>query len=77
MKRGRGVERRPGVLAGKPVVRGTRIPVELLAELVEAGWTVEQILREYPTLTREDIEEALEAARLLRAQRREAAAAEA
>ncbi len=68
------VERRPEVLAGKPVVKATRIPVELLAELVEAGWTVEDILREYPTLTREDIEEALEAARLLRAQRRAAAA---
>ena len=46
----------PAILAGKPVFRGTRIPVELVEQLLEAGWTVEEILEEYPGLRREDVE---------------------
>ena len=45
----------PGVLVGKPVVRGTRISVELVIDLLAAGWTQEQILGSYPNLTVEDI----------------------
>jgi uncharacterized protein (DUF433 family) len=55
----------PGILGGKPVIRGTRVPVYLIVNHVAAGYTVEQILAEYPMLTREDIKAALEfAARL-------------
>jgi uncharacterized protein (DUF433 family) len=43
------------VLAGKPLVRGTRIAVELVVELLAAGWTQEQVLDNYPTLTAEDV----------------------
>ena len=43
------------ILTGKPVVRGTRISVELIVELLAAGWTHEQILASYPHLTEEDI----------------------
>ena len=45
----------PKVLVGKPVIKGTRISVEFLMELVANGWTHEQILKEYPHLKHEDI----------------------
>lgn len=49
----------PEVLGGKPVVRGTRVPVELILEKLAAELTTEQILTEYPFLTREDVLAAL------------------
>ena len=45
----------PKVLAGKPIVKGTRIAVEFVIDLLARGWTTEQILREYDHLTLEDI----------------------
>jgi uncharacterized protein (DUF433 family) len=45
----------PKLLTGKPVVRGTRISVELVVDLLAAGWTHEQILASYPHLSEEDI----------------------
>ena len=45
----------PKILTGKPVVRGTRISVELVVELLAAGWSHEQILASYPHLAEEDI----------------------
>jgi uncharacterized protein (DUF433 family) len=47
------------ILAGKPIIKGTRISVELILELLANGWTHKQILDNYPQLTREDIEAAL------------------
>ena len=49
------IETRAGVLGGKPVIKGTRIAVELILQLLTAGWSVEDILREYPRLTNDDI----------------------
>jgi len=49
----------PGVLTGKPVIRGTRLAVEFLIELLAEQWTHEQILKNYPQLTEEDIQAAL------------------
>lgn len=43
----------PAVLAGKPVVRGTRIGVGFLLELFAAGWTREQVVENYPGITSE------------------------
>jgi uncharacterized protein (DUF433 family) len=43
------------ILAGKPVVTGTRISVEFVVGCLARGWTVEQILNEYDYLTQEDI----------------------
>jgi uncharacterized protein (DUF433 family) len=43
----------PAVLAGKPVVRGTRLGVDFLLGLLAAGWTAEQVLAAYPQLTPE------------------------
>jgi len=43
----------PAVLAGKPVIRGTRLSVEFILELLAKGWPQEQILQNYPSLTPE------------------------
>jgi len=45
----------PDILVGKPVVRGTRISVELLMDRLGDGWTMAQILESYPRLTRDDV----------------------
>ena len=45
----------PEILAGKPVIRGTRIAVELVLELLAAGQSESEILANYPGLIREDI----------------------
>jgi uncharacterized protein (DUF433 family) len=47
------------IMLGKPVVRGTRIPVELIVKMLSQGIATEEILREYPQLTQEDIQAAL------------------
>jgi uncharacterized protein (DUF433 family) len=46
----------PDILVGKRVVRGTRLSVEFLLGLFAAGWTKEQVLDNYPTLTREALQ---------------------
>lgn len=50
----------PDKLEGRPCIRGLRISVESVVRLVAAGWTVEQILADYPDLEAEDVREALE-----------------
>ncbi len=45
----------PQILVGKPVVKGTRISVELVIDLLAAGWTQEQVLDSYPTLKTDDV----------------------
>jgi uncharacterized protein (DUF433 family) len=45
----------PKVLVGKPVVKGTRISVEFVIDLLARGWTAEQILKEYDHLASDDI----------------------
>lgn len=53
------IEINPKVMVGKPVIRGTRIPVELILEKLAAGLSSEDIRRSYPRLTAEDISAAL------------------
>jgi len=43
----------PEILLGKPVVRGTRLSVEFILGLFAEGWTEQQILENYPTLSKE------------------------
>jgi len=45
----------PEVLAGKPVVRGTRLAVEFIIELLAQGWKEDEILANYPGLSKEDV----------------------
>jgi len=49
----------PAILRGKPCIRGTRISVELILELIASGATRDDILRAYPHLSAEDVEQAL------------------
>jgi uncharacterized protein (DUF433 family) len=49
----------PKVMVGKPVIRGTRIPVVLILKMLGQGIPVEEILREYPRLEKVDIEAAI------------------
>ena len=45
----------PEILAGKPVIRGTRLAVEFILELLAAGQSEQDLFENYPRLTREDI----------------------
>lgn len=49
------IEVNPDVLAGKPVIKGTRISVELILDRLANGWSMEDILSSYPHLMREDV----------------------
>ena len=49
----------PEICFGKPTVKGTRITVDLVIELMADGWGHDKILRNYPRLTREDIQACL------------------
>jgi uncharacterized protein (DUF433 family) len=49
------IEISPEIMGGKPVIRGTRIPVELISRKLGAGMTIEAILADHPRLTADDI----------------------
>jgi uncharacterized protein (DUF433 family) len=49
----------PNVLVGKPIIKGTRMSVEFIIDLLGRGWSIEQILQEYDHLTAEDIQACL------------------
>ena len=60
------IERNPEIMFGKPVIKGTRLPIELLLEKLAYGYTEEKIREEYPFLSQEDVKAAiLYAARIL------------
>jgi uncharacterized protein (DUF433 family) len=60
------VECKPGVLGGKPVIRGTRISVAFILQSLASGQSVDDILRSYPHLTRDGVLAAVDyAARVL------------
>ncbi len=57
----------PTILGGKPIIKGTRISVEFVLELLASGVTEDEILQDYQHLTKEDIHACLEyAARALK-----------
>lgn len=45
----------PEIMLGKPVIKGTRIPVELIVRKMGEGASIEDLLDAYPNITREDI----------------------
>jgi len=49
----------PRVMAGKPCVTGTRVPVAHILDKLAAGIDIEQVLRDYPRITRDDVLAAL------------------
>lgn len=48
----------PRILGGRPIIKGTRIPVVLILRALKEGMTVEELLDDYPRLTRDDIRDA-------------------
>jgi uncharacterized protein (DUF433 family) len=59
------IESSPDVLRGRPRIKGTRIPVSLILGYLADGNTIDEILREFPDLTREQISACLDYAREL------------
>jgi len=49
------IESNPEILGGKPVIKGTRIPVSLIFELISLNYSLDQIIEEYPSLSKETI----------------------
>ena len=49
----------PKIMVGKPVIKGTRIPVYVVLNLLGEGCSFEEIIKDYPDLTKEDILEAV------------------
>ncbi|MDZ3838201.1 MAG: DUF433 domain-containing protein [Rhodospirillales bacterium] len=49
------IDMNPNIMQGKPVIRGTRIPVELVLRKLGAGMTVEEIIADHPRLTADDV----------------------
>ncbi len=49
----------PKVMVGKPIIKGTRIPVDMILRQLAQGTTIDEMLEDYPQLTKEDIKAAL------------------
>ena len=54
------IEVNPKVMVGKPVIKGTRIPVDAILRRIADGRTIEQILKDYPYITKGDVKAAVE-----------------
>ena len=50
----------PNTVHGKPIIKGTRIPVYIVLNLMAGGLKIEEVLKEYPDLTKEDVLACLE-----------------
>ena len=60
----------PKVLTGKPVIKGTRLAVEFVVDLLAQGWTETEIVDNYPGITRDDIRACLQyASEVLKSER--------
>jgi len=59
------IERNPNILSGTPVFLGTRVPVRILMEHLEAGDRLDDFLEDYPTVSRAQALELLERARTM------------
>lgn len=53
------IEVNPAVLVGKPIIKGTRISVELILDRMADGWTMEDVFAAYPHINRDDVLAAL------------------
>ena len=53
------IEVNPAVLVGQPIIKGTRISVELILDRLADGWSMEDVLASYPHINREDVLAAL------------------
>lgn len=55
----------PKILVGKPIIKGSRIAVEFIVDLLAQGWSENEILRNYPGITHEDITACLQYATII------------
>lgn len=53
------IEINPEIMMGKPVIKGTRMPAEIIVEKIAYGATIEEIIDQYPFLKKDDIHAAL------------------
>lgn len=53
------IEANPEILGGKPCIKGTRISVEFILELIASGGSVDDIVKAYPPLTKGSVQEAI------------------
>ncbi len=54
------IERNPEIMLGKPIIKGTRITVELIMRKLATGFTIKDLLTNYPNLTNQQVMAALE-----------------
>ncbi len=54
------IEINPKVLVGKPIIKGTRLSVDFILELLAHGWATDKIIKNYPQIKEDDIKAALE-----------------
>lgn len=54
------ITQNPKILSGKPIIKGTRMSVEVILEFLAGGMEIKDILKEYPFLTREQINTAIQ-----------------
>ena len=54
------IESNPEILGGKPIIKGTRIPVALIYELIGLNYTIDEILEEYPRFNRQIVLKVIE-----------------
>lgn len=52
-------ESKPGLCGGKPVIKGTRIPVDVVFEMVELQYSIKEIVQYYPNLTEDIMEQVI------------------
>ena len=62
---GKLIDKNPGILGGTPVFSGTRVPVRILMEHLEAGDRLDEFLEDYPTVTRDQAVAVLERAKAM------------
>jgi len=53
------IQSKPGLCGGKPVIKGTRIPLETIFEMVGLKYSINEIVQYYPTLTEEIVEQVI------------------
>ena len=49
------IESNPEIMFGKPCIKGTRVPADLILRHLASGWSFEDLLQSFPRITREDI----------------------
>lgn len=50
----------PDIMVGKPIIKGTRIPVDAIVKRLAEGMTIKEILEDYPSITKDDVKAALQ-----------------